>query len=48
MKIIIENIDPSDGSLEEALREVANKIEEGYTNGIIGYSNANWYIETEE
>lgn len=46
MTIVIEGIDEEDG-LAEALREVAEKIEQGYTNGIVGYSSASWRIEEE-
>lgn len=45
-KVVIENIDEEDG-IAEALREVAEKIEEGYTNGVVGWSGATWYIEEE-
>lgn len=43
-KIIIDYIEDEDGPIECALREVADRIEEGYTHGIIGYSGATWEI----
>lgn len=29
----------------EALREIADRIDEGYTNGIVGWSDDTWSIE---
>ncbi len=50
MKKITEiYINLSDGykhdEIADALRGIAESIEEGYTSGIVGWSSINWYIE---
>ena len=42
--IIINNI-PEDEDYAEACRWVAKAIDNGETNGILGWSSIDWYIE---
>ena len=42
-QIVIEFGDVNDAA--DACRYVANLIDDGYTNGIIGCSGDSWYIE---
>lgn len=44
MATITINIEDIDNAAE-ACREVAEKIEEGYTSGIIGWSGDTWEME---
>jgi hypothetical protein len=44
MAAIIINVDDPD-DYAEACRVVARQIEEGYTNGLIGWSANSWSIE---
>ena len=43
-KIIIEHI-PNNENEAEVLRQIANDIEAGYTNGLVGCTTIEWSIE---
>lgn len=45
--LIINDIDDSDG-IVEAVREVAQAIEDGYSGGIVGCSGASWSLDVIE
>lgn len=54
MSIIIDEIeinlteDKTPCEIAEALRIIASGIEEGYTSGIVGWSDISWSIGTHE
>lgn len=46
-KIIITDI-PNDENEAEVLRQIANDIEAGYTNGLVGCTTIEWSIEKQK
>ena len=45
-KIIVTNI-PNKENEAEVLRQIANDIEAGYTNGLVGCTTIEWSLEKE-
>ena len=45
-KIIVTNI-PNKENEAEVLRQIADDIEAGYTNGLVGCTTIEWLIEKE-
>lgn len=43
MKLVIDEMILEDASV--VLEEIAEKITQGYTNGIVGCSTTTWYVE---